>query len=486
MVFNSYIFILAFLPIVVLGYFGLCRWKPERNGFWGTLFLILCSLLFVGYGDTRVLVFLLISALVNYCIAKVIQITDHKKWTLVVGVLANVLCLGYFKYSGFVLQNLGKLTGNDWVLEKVFIPLGISFVTFQQIAFLVQVKKKTILEVDLTDYLFYISYFPKYIQGPITPYEKLISQLKNSENKRLNVENMAYGLYLFIIGLAKKVLLADLLAKAVNFGWDNVWGLSSLEALLTMLLFTLQIYFDFSGYSHMAIGISKMLNITLPDNFDRPYLANSVTDFWKKWHISLTDFLREYIYIPLGGNRKGKVRTYLNILIVYVVSGLWHGAAWTFVVWGLLHGLASCLDRLMYPVWKKLTKWIQIPITFLFVNIAWVFFRAKDLSSAMTLFQRILGNNGWQISDSFAQVFCTSEIEFLQNRFSFLEGFLTQYPTTILYLLLLLAAIVIVVTKDKIEEKFKPTLWKCVLSMVCLWWSILSLSTVVEFIYANF
>ena len=485
MEFNSYIFILAYLPILICGYYALGKYKGAK---FQNIYLIGASLVFIGYGSVFTLILILMSAVCNYFLAKWIvnECDKSSKLKVGLGIGLNLAVLGYFKYSSFFLDNLNSIFKTDWTLVHVFIPLGISFVTFQQIIFLVEVSRRNILELSFEDYLFYISYFPKFIQGPIAPYQELVNQFRDKDKKIVNADNLAYGLYLFAIGLAKKVLLADVLAKAVSYGWQNLYELSALEGILTTLFFTLQIYFDFSGYSHMAIGVSKMLNISILDNFDRPYLARSITDFWAKWHISLTNFLREYVYFPLGGNRKGKARTYINIMIVYIISGLWHGASWNYVFWGLVHGIGNCFDRVVAQVWKRVTRWIQIPVTFIFVNFAWIFFRAPSIQDALEMLKRLGIKNGWELTNGFAVVFHTSEVLFLQERFQFIDTSLTQNPACVLGVFVVISFLVVVIGKDRVEPKFEPSVIKCVLTIAFLWWSILSLSNVVEFIYANF
>ena len=267
------------------------------------------------------------------------------KLTLALPVIANVLLLLYFKYLDFTITNINTILGLKITHPEIVLPLGISFYTFQQIAYIVAVEKGKLDNISLIDYLAYILYFPKLLMGPITDPVDYISQLNQVQKKKADMHNIAVGIKLFSLGLIKKLMLADTFAAAVSWTYENIDAASSADCMLLMLFYTFEIYFDFSGYSDMAVGISAMFNIDLRINFDSPYKAVSIRDFWKRWHISLTGFLTEYIYIPLGGSRKGSMFTYLNIMIVFLVSGLWHGDNWTFILWGLLHGLFICIDR---------------------------------------------------------------------------------------------------------------------------------------------
>lgn len=483
MEFNSYVFILALLPIVVFAVQFLEGYEKRQ---WKALFLIVASCIFVSFYDWKILLFLMVSGVINYSVGLQIQKEKQNKFWVSLGIIFNVLALAITKYAVFGWELVRPLIHSSFRLESIWVPLGISFVTFQQIAFLVDLERGNITRLHPVEYAFYILYFPKYVQGPITGYQDLVSQPKQESTTESRWEDLSYGLYLFAIGLGKKVLIADVLAKAVAYGWNGLENLSMLDGILTMVFFTLQIYFDFSGYSHMAIGVSKMLHVSLPDNFDRPYLACSITEFWKKWHISLTDFLRKYLYIPLGGNRKGTLKTYWNVFLVYAISGLWHGANLTFVVWGILHGLASCLDRLIGKLWKKLPKLLQWMGTFAFVNVAWVFFRAPSVKAACTLLQRIFQTENVKISEGMLGCFHLKEFIFLEGRIPGLEQFIGTHLYLLLLFFLAISVILILKGKDKVETKFRPTLLKAIGAMLILWWSVLSLSTVVEFIYANF
>ena len=344
MQFNSYEFILYFLPVVVLLYFLANKIRPV----FGKLVLIAASILFYASGREEMLIYLGISILINYSSAWAIRRWKiRNRLLMALPIVVNVGLLLYFKYTGFLTENLGLPLGRGFALKEIILPLGISFYTFQQIAYIVAIESEQLCEVSLIDYLCYILYFPKLVMGPITDPVEFISQINDENKKKANPTNIAVGIKLFSLGLVKKALIADTFAKAVAWAYANLEMTTSMDCILLMLFYTFEIYFDFSGYSDMAVGVSALFNIDLPMNFDSPYKAVSIRDFWKRWHISLTKFLTRYIYIPLGGSRKGVLFTYLNTMIVFLVSGLWHGANWTFLLWGLLHGLYRRYDRIV-------------------------------------------------------------------------------------------------------------------------------------------
>ena len=488
MEFNSYLFTLCFLPCVVLLYFLLQKLKSPQLA---KSLLLVSSLYFVGYAGVKNLTFLILSILVNYILALILQKKRGSGFTAKMLVFAGVIfhlgILCYTKYSYFVAENLEKRAGIHWELGDIFVPLGISFVTFQQIAYLIDVYRGKVDKSDLLDYALYVVYFPKYIQGPIAKYPLFEKEINSEEGRRFNSDNFAYGIWLFVTGLGKKVLLADVFSKAVSWGIGySIDHMTAMDAILVVLSFTFQIYFDFSGYSSMAIGISKMLNISLPDNFDSPYQSLSVVDFWKRWHISLTGFLREYLYFPLGGSRKGKIRYYLNMFLVFFISGIWHGAAWTYIVWGALQGVAYCLNKAFYKQWNKMNQILQWFITFIFINVSWLFFRALSVSQAIDILKKIVRMENTSISDGLLECFRIPEISFLSNRIGEIAAFVAEHRGIELSAFMLTAFVLALSVKDKCVEKFKPTVMKCVLTVFIFSWSVISFSTVVEYIYGGF
>ena len=388
MVFSSYEFLLVFLPVVVAGYFLLSR---TRRSVWQKLFLLGGSLFFYGYFNVRYLLLILASIGVNYAAATMIQRTPERKKRLgkallTAGVLFNVGLIGYYKYFDFFLETVNAVAGTEFILRNILLPLGISFFTFQQLSFLISVYKREEKVEDLLNYALFVTFFPQLVAGPIVLYEEMIPQFADDCKRRFNADNFARGLYFFGVGLLKKAVIADSLAVLV----DNGFGIKDpgmVGAWATALCYTLQIYFDFSGYSDMAIGLGRMFNIELPDNFDRPYLSESITVFWRRWHMTLGRALSYYVYKPLGGNRKGMTRTCINLFLTFFVSGLWHGASWNFLVWGIAQGIIVIVERLCRNGLEKIPRWVRIAGTFLTTNFLWVLFRAESFEAASVIYR---------------------------------------------------------------------------------------------------
>ena len=386
MLFNSYIFIFAFFPLVLLGYFGLNHFQKYTAA---KIFLIITSLYFYGYFNWWYLLIIVSSVVLNYSFSR-IMLRDKtskgvRKTIFISALILNIGSLFYFKYYDFFIGNVNLLFHSDFPLLHLLLPLGISFFTFQQLSYMIDSYKRDekIAEYNFFDYALFVTYFPQLIAGPIVTHDEMVPQFADLSKKRFNADNFAAGLYAFAFGLSKKVIIADAFGLLVNQAFSDVSALGTVNAVLAMLAYTFQIYFDFSGYCDMATGIGKMMNIDITMNFNSPYKALTIVDFWKRWHITLTRFFTRYIYIPLGGNRKGTVRTYVNIMIVFLVSGIWHGANWTFIVWGVVHGIANVLTRMLDKTTgifsKRSNKAINVSswfLTFMFVNLAWVVFRA--------------------------------------------------------------------------------------------------------------
>ncbi|MCH2022499.1 MAG: MBOAT family protein [Saprospiraceae bacterium] len=321
-----------------------------------------------------------------------------KKRFLIFGVVFNVSLLCFFKYTNFFIDNLNLFFDNQFPTYNIILPLAISFFTFQQIAYLSDSYKGLTKEYNFFYYGLFVSFFPQLIAGPIVHHKEMMPQFSLSENTKFNYDNTVKGLYMFFMGLCKKVLIADTFAVIANKGYSSVDTLSTMDAWLTSSSYTFQLYFDFSGYSDMAIGAALLFNIKIAQNFNSPYKAFDIQDFWRRWHMTLSRFLRDYIYIPLGGNRKGEFNTLRNLMLTFLIGGLWHGAGWTFVMWGFLHGAALIAHR----TWKKhglsfpnILAWF---ITFLFVHITWVFFRAISFEDAWNMLKAMFSFNGTQIN----------------------------------------------------------------------------------------
>ena len=386
MLFNSYAFIFFFLPITFFIYFYLNKKHLIEAS---KAFLVFASLFFYAWWNTAYLPLILVSMLINYTVGR--ELASHTKKKrgysakklLTIGIVFNLGLLGYFKYMDFFILNINRAFHAHITLWHLALPLAISFYTFQQIAYLVDSYREETKEYDFLNYAVFVTFFPQLIAGPIVHHAEMMPQFARLKNKVMHSYNIALGLFIFSLGLFKKVIIADTFAVWATQGFDVAKSLNMLEAWATSLSYTFQLYFDFSGYTDMAIGAALLFNITIPMNFFSPYKATSIQDFWRRWHITLSRFLKDYIYIPLGGNRKGGVRTYANLFTTFLLGGIWHGAGWTFVFWGMLHGLALVIHR----IWKKLgmtmptlLAWF---ITFNFINIAWVFFRALNFDAAI-------------------------------------------------------------------------------------------------------
>ena len=416
MLFNSYGFIFLYLPLVVLGFFLLARVSPVFAAGW----LALSSLFFYGYWNPAYVGLLLGSVICNYAfglwIAKagVRHDVPGKKRLLIVAITANLLLLGYYKYANFFLGGINSAAGTHLSLGNIILPLGISFFTFTQIAFLVDTWQGKVKEYNFIHYTLFVTYFPHLIAGPVLHHKEMMPQFAHASTYRFNYENMAVGLTIFFIGLFKKVIIADGVAEYVGPVFNAPAAgihLTFIEALGGALCYTLQLYFDFSGYSDMAIGLSRLFGVVLPLNFHSPYKSVNIIEFWRRWHMTLSRFLRDYLYIPLGGNRKGRLRRYLNLMATMLLGGLWHGAGWTFVIWGGLHGLYLVINHGWHAVRRKLGQHPDRPLskpihiasallTFLAVTAAWVFFRADSFEHALAIVHAMLGGNGFVMPDA--------------------------------------------------------------------------------------
>lgn len=384
----------------------------------------------------------------------------------------------------FAIENINALLKTEYAPQDIILPVGISFFTFQQIAYLVAVYREE-LDNNIIDYLVYILYFPKILMGPLADPDEFVAELNRTENKRIHWDNIASGIKIFSFGLFKKVLLADTFASAVLWGYSNMGIATSMDWILVMLCYTFEIYFDFSGYSDMAVGISSMLNISLPINFDSPYKAISIRDFWKRWHVSLTRFLTKYIYIPLGGSRKGKIRTYANTLIVFLISGIWHGANWTFILWGVLHGLFSVLDRIFENTAKKIIEPVRWFMTFLTVNILWLLFSADSVGQWWTILGHIFAFQSTAVSEGLINVFQIPESAFINDVLHF--NSLNVNMRGLWMLIFMIAAYVIcLIPENNYKKLAKNSVATMILAAVAFVWSCLCLSTESTFVYFNF
>ena len=393
MLFPTFTFILGFLPVTVIVYFLLSERYPQLSRVW----LIIASLVFYSWFNWSYFFIIAGSILFNWFFAQMLY-CKSSRITLSLGIIGNILLLGYFKYYDFFVENVNALFGTAWTLKHILLPLGISFFTFQQISFLQQVFSGTLQKrYSFSSYCLFVCFFPQLIAGPIVLPDEMMSQFDNPENRRINTANIAAGLFVFALGLAKKILLADFFAEFADSGFAGCSG-NFFTAWRSVLAYMFQIYFDFSGYCDMAIGTALFFNINLPVNFNAPYRAENIADFWRRWHITLGRFLMSAIYIPLGGNRCGKVRTCVNLMLTFFISGLWHGASWLFVLWGAMHGAALTIHR----IWSRFLgrSMPRVPaqiLTFFFVMLAWVPFRAVNWDSAKSIYKAMFAPDSWNI-----------------------------------------------------------------------------------------
>jgi D-alanyl-lipoteichoic acid acyltransferase DltB (MBOAT superfamily) len=417
MLFNSYSFILAFLPAAVLGFYALGRTGISRAS---VLWLVACSLFFYAYWKPIYLVLLLFSIGFNFAagiwLGRLAERQDPRRWlVLAVAVGEELAMLGFFKYANFFVDNVNAATGADITLTSIVLPLGISFYTFQQIAYLVDTARGEIRLRSFLDYSACVSFFPHLIAGPIILYREILPQFAAPSLTRFDHRNFALGITYFVVGLSKKVVIADwmaLYATPVFSAAEEGIAPTLIEAWGGALAYTLQLYFDFSGYSDMAIGLGLMFNIRLPINFNSPYKAVNIIDFWRRWHITLSYFLRHYLYESLGGSRHGPGRRLVNILVTMLLAGLWHGAGWTFVAWGLFHGVLLSINHVWlmlraaigYPAAAAPSPWgawVGRAVTLLAVVIGWVVFRAHTFEGAELVLRGMVGLNGVHLSSGF-------------------------------------------------------------------------------------
>ena len=398
MLFNSYEFLFLFLPAVVVGYFAIAR----LSHFAANAFLAAASVFFYAWWRLDFVWILAASVVANYFFGHKLSRDSaagkDDRAILAAGIVFNLGLLGYFEYADFFIANVNAATGANIGLLRVALPLGISFFTFTQIAYLVDAWKGKAAEYSATNYLLFVTFFPHLLAGPIIHHKEMMPQFADPALKRVDWENMARGLALFALGLGKKVLVADPLAPWANAGFAHAQSLTFADGWITMLAYVMQLVFDFSGYTDMALGAALMLNIRLPVNFDSPYRSADIQEFWRRWHMTLSRFLRDYVYVPLGGNRYGETRMLVLFVVTFALGGFWHGAAWTYVIWGTMHGLALVVLHFWRKAGRPLPRVAAIALTFLFVSAALVVFRAPTLSDAGAILASVFGLKGLSLA----------------------------------------------------------------------------------------
>lgn len=504
MLFNSYIFIFVFFPLCLIGFYCL----KGRNQTMAKVFLTGFSLWFYGYFNPIYLLIMLFSILFNFGIYRWImkksdgeeneKLTQEnikkRKHIVTFGVCINLFILFYFKYYDFFVSNINSVFDSSIALKHILLPLGISFFSFQQISFLLDAYRGEIKECSFLEYALFVSFYPQLIAGPIVTHDEMLPQFREI-GKKIEADDFVRGLFLFILGMGKKILIADTFGVAVDKGYGMISELGTVDAILVMLFYTLQLYYDFSGYCDMAIGIGRMLGIKIPLNFCSPYKAANIIEFWKRWHITLSRFFTKNIYIPLGGNRRGILRMYCNLWIVFFISGLWHGAGWNYILWGVMHGSLYCITRFLQrrkgeleisktnAVWKK---GIGIAFTFLYVNVAWIFFRSPSISDAVQFIKRIFVGGVAFPKESIAECFNLKEFWYALKLFHLADFAFSPYLIMLFFTIIILIATFYCKNVHEIVEKCKYNWASATTAAILFIWCVLSLSGVSTFLYFNF
>ena len=482
MLFNSYIFILAFLPLCLIGFYILKNRFPTA----AKVLLVGFSLWFYGYFNLGYLAIMIGSVVVNYLFYLGIK---RARALYVLAVIANLGLLFYFKYFDFFLENVNLIFKMDLPLKGILLPLGISFFTFQQISFLTDVYNGEIEKVSPLDYALFVTFFPQLIAGPIVESGEMLPQFEHIEDIRFDMSKMADGITVFVLGLAKKVLIADTFGVAVDAVYSSLTTANATDSLLVILFYTLQLYFDFSGYCDMAIGIGKMLGIDIALNFNSPYKAADIYEFWKRWHITLSRFFTKNVYIPLGGNRRGEAKMYFNLFVVFFLSGLWHGAGYNFILWGCMHGLLYIITRAVRNKRHGQRLWprpIGVILTFLFVNVAWVFFRAGNISEALQVFANLF-TAGWGLpSTAVYEAFNLPELWYVLKAVHLTEVSFGNYICLMGYTLVSLVMVFACPNVHEIANRSKYRIIDGLLLAFVFIWCLVSLSGVSTFLYFNF
>ena len=541
MLFNSYIFLFLFLPLALAGWYGLNYIKRYNLAL---VFLCGMSFWFYAYFNPRYLLLLAASIAMNYGISFAIRCAECRaaserteisaesassravktgaaassvpdpgqvplsrgvrRFFLILGVSANLCVFFYFKYYDFFITNVNAVFGTDYALRHIVLPLGISFFTFQQLSFIIDRATGRAPHYPLLNYVTFVTFFPQLIAGPIVLYDEMMPQFMDLSKRRPDKERFRQGIYIFVLGLAKKCLLADSLSGIVAFGFEKIYYLEFWTAAFVMLSYTFQLYFDFSGYCDMAVGLGKMFGIDLPVNFDSPYKSCNFREIWRRWHITLGRFFTRYVYIPLGGNRRGTARTILNVLIVFALSGLWHGAAWTFVVWGIFQGVLTVFDNLgiLVPAEEKerhyllkgapfltLPRPVMCALTFILWTLSLIFFRSDSMAAAAQMFRNL--RHFWWPGYVLiaAEQFAPTELYPVRKALELTAPGLVRPYSLVLWLTVLAVDFYIVFFRKNSMQMMKESSYSrrtAVLLAVLFVWSVTSLSGVSEFLYFNF
>ena len=491
MLFNSLYFVFLFLPVSLIGWYILNKLNLGRLK---VACLCFVSLWFYGYANIKYLLILIPSLLINFLISFLFE-KIHGKLKKIIFTLAmvlNIVLLGYFKYRNFFVETINDIFGQNFNARQIILPLAISFFTLQQIAFLTDRYKEEAPHYDFLTYSAFVLYFPKLISGPIVYHNEVCPYFDGTQKIIFDKEGFTKGLIRFMLGLSKKILIADLLSLYVEYGMARLTYFDTPAAWLWALLYALQLYFDFSGYTDMAIGISNMFGINLPENFDSPYKAVSVRDFWRRWHITLTRFLTKYIYIPLGGNRKGALLKIVNTVIVFLISGLWHGASWTFVIWGLLHAVAILISGAVHKKNKTKGNILSHVVTMVFVVFAWAVFRADTFENLRIILQKMFIPE----INGFAKELCTAiydipELYMITKLLNLKASGLIMPMYYLLTVAFVVISIILMAFGDvrvrlnkRIQKGF--SLGYLIFISILFVWALVSMSNVTTFLYFTF
>ncbi len=477
MLFNSPEFLFLFLPLTLM----LFAWTARRKAVWSQAVLVVASMAFYAYWDATFLLILMTSLAINFYIGQRLSAHPSRR-LLAAGVAANILLLGYFKYTNFIVMNINAITGSGFPNLSIVLPLGISFFTFQKIAYLVDAHRGEVHDRSPLRFSLFVLFFPQLIAGPIVHHKEVIPQF--SETARRGglppAPMVASGLALLLLGLFKKVVIADSLARYVTPAFGAPEGVYFLEAWTAVLAYTLQLYFDFSAYSEMAMGIAQLFGVRLPVNFNAPYKAANITDFWRRWHITLGRFLRDYVYVPFGGNRSGTPRTIMAVVGTMFIGGLWHGASWNFVIWGFMHGCYLAVHKIWTLTKYRLSVWAGRSLTFFAVLFSWVMFRASTAHDAVTIWRTMLGGEGVVLPGSLRAIADLSEWGIGYRTSSVING--VEFPV----LLVITAFVFMAPTVHDTVKKLQPSWrWLAVLGGLTLI-SLFQISRPSDFIYWQF
>jgi len=484
LLFNSYQFIFIFLPIT----FGVYFFLNARHFYISSkVWIILSSLFFYSWWNIYYLPLIVLSILVNFFISQALmKDPQHKKLFLLAGLGFNIGLLGYFKYMDFFIANVNGVFGTDFSLLYLALPLAISFYTLQQIAYLVDSYGGLVKEKNFLDYTIFVTFFPQLIAGPIVHHKEMMPQFASLKNKILNFDNIALGFFIFSLGLFKKVVIADTFGMWANAGYADVYALNLIEAWATSLSYTFQLYFDFSGYTDMAIGAGLLFNIKLPQNFNSPYKATGLIDFWQRWHMTLTRFITTYIYKPflkfLGKITFGKAM--FATVFTMTIAGIWHGAAWTFVIFGILHGVAIVINHYWKRTGIHLPAWLAWFITFNFLNFSFVIFRAENMEKAKAMFRAMFNENGLVLSEKYFSFLAHWQEKYFTyaNVYPHIEG----HSRTTLFILLAFFIVLYFKNSTAFLKGFKSTNASLLYGMFLFLIATSFMSRVSEFLYFNF